>query len=79
MRSDATPTTSSSPTPKSERWSGLGQQTAIAGLILFSAFAPHSIAAAEISLAIMATGWLVRTLATKKPGFHRTPFDLPIW
>jgi hypothetical protein len=74
-----TPTISSSPTPKSERWSGLGQQTAIAGLILFSAFAPHSIAAAEISLAITATGWLVRTVATKKTGFHRTPFDLPIW
>ena len=27
----------------------------------------------------MATGWLVRTVATKKTGFHRTPFDLPIW
>jgi len=27
----------------------------------------------------MATGWLVRTVATKKTGFHRTSFDLPIW
>ena len=79
MRSEATPTTSSSQAPKSERWSGLGQQTATAGLFLFSAFAPHSIAASEISLAIMATGWLLRTVATKKTGFHRTPFDLPIW
>ena len=79
MRSEAHPTTSSSQAPKSERWSRLGQQTATAGLVLFSAFAPHSIAAAEISLAIMATGWLVRTVATKKTGFHRTPFDLPIW
>jgi len=73
------PPTSSSQGAKSERWSRLGQQTATAGLFLFSAFAPHSIAAAEISLAIVGTGWLVRTLVTRKTGFHRTPFDLPIW
>ena len=27
----------------------------------------------------MATGWLVRTAATRTTGFHRTQFDLPIW
>lgn len=61
------------------RWSHLGQQAATIGLFLFSAFAPHSIAAAEISLAIVGAGWLVRTIATGKTGFRRTRFDLPIW
>jgi hypothetical protein len=64
--------------PKAERWSRLGQQTATAGLFLFSIFTPHSIAAAEISLAIVAVGWLVRTFSTRKTGLHGTPFDLPI-
>jgi hypothetical protein len=52
---------------------------AILGFFLYSAFAPHSIAAAEISLAIVGSGWLVRTIATRESGFRRTPFDLPIW
>jgi hypothetical protein len=41
-------------------------------------FAPHSIAAAEISLGIVGIGWLIRALSTRRLGFHRTPFDLPI-
>lgn len=49
------------------------------GMLLFSAFAPHSIAAAEISLAIAAGGWLTRTIATRETGLRRTRFDLPIW
>lgn len=52
---------------------------ATAGLVLYSAFAPHSIAAAEISLAIAGAGWLVRALAMRSTGFRRTSFDLPIW
>jgi hypothetical protein len=62
-----------------ERGPRLGQTTATAGLILFSVFAPHSIAAGEISLGIVAAGWLLRTIATRKTGLHRTPLDLPIW
>jgi hypothetical protein len=46
---------------------------------LYAAFAPHSIAAAEISLAIVGAGWLLRTLAIRRTGFHRSRFDLPIW
>jgi O-antigen ligase/polysaccharide polymerase Wzy-like membrane protein len=65
-------------TPNGERRSSLGQHTANAGLLLFSVFAPHSIAAAEISLGIVATGWLVRTLSTGKTGLHRTCLDLPV-
>ena len=65
--------------PKHEQWSRLGQRAATTGFLLYSAFAPHSIAAAEISLAIVGAGWLVRTISSRKPGFRRTPFDLPIW
>ena len=52
---------------------------AIIGFFLYSVFAPHSIAAAEISLAIVGAGWLVRTIASRQAGFRRTGFDLPIW
>jgi O-antigen ligase len=65
--------------PQREQWSRLGERTALVGLLLYSAFAPHSIAAAEISLAIAGAGWLVRTIATNKTGFRRTRFDLPVW
>ncbi len=62
-----------------EPWSRLGQRAATIGFFLYSAFAPHSIAAAEISLAIVGAGWLLRTLASRNSGFRRTSFDLPIW
>lgn len=65
-------------TTRREQWSRLGQRTATIGFFLYSAFAPHSIAAAEISLAIVGAGWLVRTISSRKSGFHRTPFDVPI-
>lgn len=61
-----------------EQWSRLGQQTAVIGFLLYSVFAPHSIAAAEISLAIVGAGWLVRTISSKKAGIRRTALDLPI-
>ena len=69
----------SRPASKREAWSRVGQQIAVCGLLLFSAFAPHSIAAAEISLAIVGAGWLVRTIASRKAGFRRTRLDIPIW
>lgn len=62
-----------------EQWSRFGQQTATIGFFLYSVFAPHSIAAAEISLGIAGAGWLVRTIFSRTTGFHRTRFDLPIW
>lgn len=62
-----------------ERWAGLGQNTATLGFVLYSVFAPHSIAAAEISLAIVGVSWLVRSIATGKTGLRRSPFDLAIW
>ena len=49
------------------------------GFVLFAVFAPHSIAGAEIALAIVGFGWLLRTLVLRKTGFRRTALDLPIW
>lgn len=57
----------------------LGHRVATAGFVLYAAFAPHSIAGAEIALAIVGGGWLVRTIATGKAGFRHTKLDLPIW
>jgi O-Antigen ligase len=53
-------------------------RVATAGFVLYSAFAPHSIAGAEIALAIVGVCWLVRTLTTGKTGFRHTKLDLPI-
>lgn len=64
--------------PSSDTWSRLGQAVAVGGMLLFSAFAPHSIAAAEISLAIAAGGWLTRSIASRETGLRHTRFDLPI-
>lgn len=57
----------------------LGNRVAIAGFILYSIFAPHSIAGAEIALAIVGCGWLVRTIATGRTSLKHTKLDLPIW
>ncbi len=57
----------------------LGQRVATAGFILYSAFAPHSIAGAEIALAIVGGGWLVRTIASGQTGLRRSKLDLPIF
>lgn len=65
--------------PNRAWWSTAGARIATAGLLLYSVFAPHSIAAGEISLAIAGAGWLVRTFASRTTGFRRTPFDLPVW
>ena len=72
-------TNASSGIPQREQWSRLGQRTALVGFFLYSAFAPHSIAAAEISLAIVGAGWLIRTIASNKTGLRHTRFDLPVW
>jgi hypothetical protein len=62
-----------------EQLARLAQNTATLGFVLYSIFAPHSIAAAEISLAIAGVSWLVRCVAAGKTGLRRTPFDVAIW
>jgi O-Antigen ligase len=56
-----------------------GNRVAVFGFFLYAAFAPHSIAGAEIALAIVGGGWLLRTVATGTTGFRHTKLDLPIW
>jgi O-Antigen ligase len=56
-----------------------GRHVAITGLFLFAAFAPHSIAGAEIALGIAAAGWAIRSIASRRTGFRHTRLDLPIW
>ena len=51
----------------------------LAGFILYAVFAPHSIAGAEIGLALVALGWLARITTTRKAWLlRRTPQDIPI-
>ena len=51
----------------------------VTGFLLYAIFAPHSIAGAEIALALVALGWLIRTITTGRTLFRRTSLDLPIW
>ena len=78
-RAAGTKTPSAADGAQRGQWSRLSELTAMVGFFLYAAFAPHSIAAAEISLAIVGAGWLVRTVSGNKTGFRRTRFDLPIW
>lgn len=66
------------PAVQSARSAPLFHKVTVIGLFLFAVFAPHSIAGAELSLAIAAAGWIFRTLVTRRTGLHRTRLDLPI-
>ncbi|HEX2268902.1 MAG TPA: O-antigen ligase family protein [Pyrinomonadaceae bacterium] len=54
----------------------LGQRTAIAGLALYVAFAPHSVAASAIGVALAGAGWLLKIVATGSLGLRWSRFDL---
>ena len=56
----------------------LGQQIALGGLAIYVLFAPHSVAASAIGVAIAGGGWLIRTLGARSFGLHRSKFDLII-
>ena len=56
----------------------LGQRIAIAGLVIYVAFAPHSVAASAIGVAVAGIGWIWRSLATRSLGLSRSKFDLII-
>ncbi|HEX3252076.1 MAG TPA: O-antigen ligase family protein [Pyrinomonadaceae bacterium] len=55
-----------------------GQQIALIGLVLYVLFAPHSVAASVIGVAIAGLGWVIRTVQTGKLGLNRSRFDLII-
>lgn len=56
----------------------LGQRIAIAGLLIYVAFAPHSVAASAIGVAIAGIGWMIRSIQMRSLGLHRSKFDLVI-
>jgi hypothetical protein len=57
-----------------------GQRIAIAGLVIYVAFAPHSVAGSVIGVALAGIGWAIRTVATRSFGLRpgRSQFDLVI-
>jgi O-antigen ligase len=56
----------------------LGQRIALAGLLIYVAFAPHSVAASSIGVAIAGLGWVIRSVCTRTLGVSRSRFDLVI-
>lgn len=56
----------------------LGQRIAIVGLALYVAFAPHSVAASAIGVALAGIGWLLKFVSTGSLGVGRSKFDLII-
>lgn len=57
----------------------LSHKVALLGLIIYVSFAPHSVAASTIGAAIAIAGWLIRSIATRSLGVHRSKFDLIIF
>jgi hypothetical protein len=56
----------------------LGQRIALIGLVIYVLFAPHSVAASVIGVAIAGVGWVIRTVSTGKLGLSRSRFDVII-
>ena len=56
----------------------LGQRIALAGLLIYVAFAPHSVAASAIGVAVAGIGWVIRTVRVRSLGLTRSKFDLVI-
>ena len=56
----------------------IGRRIALAGLLLYVAFAPHSVAASAIGVAIAGIGWVIRSVRTRSLGLSRSKFDLVI-
>ena len=47
-------------------------------MVLYVAFAPHSVAASAIGVGLAGLGWVIRSVATGSLGLRRTKFDLII-
>lgn len=56
----------------------LGRWIALIGLAIYVSFAPHSVAASVIGVAIAGCGWILRTITTGSLGLKRSRFDLII-
>jgi O-antigen ligase len=55
-----------------------GQHIALVGLGIYVLFAPHSVAASAIGVAVAGIGWVLRTLQTRRLGLRWSKFDLII-
>ena len=55
-----------------------GQRMALVGLGLYVVFAPHSVAASAIGVAVAGIGWLVKVVGAGSFGLRRSKFDLII-
>jgi O-antigen ligase len=53
----------------------VGQRIALAGLGIYVVFAPHSVAASVIGVAIAGIGWVLRTLQTRRLGLRWSKFE----
>ncbi len=56
----------------------MGQRIALGGLVLYVAFAPHSVAASAIGVGVAGLGWVIKSVATGSLGLRRSKFDLII-
>lgn len=56
----------------------LGQRIALIGLAIYVSFAPHSVAASVIGVAVAGCGWVLRTVTTGSLGLKRSRFDVII-
>ena len=65
--------------PNASSFQAVSQKISLAGLLLYVVFAPHSVAASSIGVALAVIGWLLLSLARRSFGLQRTPFDLIIW
>lgn len=67
-----------SPQPNNSPFARLSQNVSFAGLLLYVIFAPHSVAASSIAVALAVIGWLLRSLVTRSLGLRKSKFDLII-
>ena len=65
--------------PNASSFEALSQKVSLAGLLLYVIFAPHSVAASAIGIAVAAIGWLFRSLVSRSFGLQRSRVDLIIW
>ena len=56
----------------------IGHRIALAGLVIYVVFAPHSVAASAIGIAVAGLGWVIRTVRTGSLGLRRSQFDFII-
>jgi O-antigen ligase len=56
----------------------LSEKLILLGLLLYVVFAPHSVAASAIAIAIAIAGWIFRSIAIRDAGLRRSKFDLII-